>query len=389
MTRGGGELMSDARDFTATPEMYARLRVLIMAGGTGGHVFPALAVAQHLRMHGAQVAWLGTRRGLESDVVPKAGIELHFLSIGGLRGKGVLTLLLAPFKLLLAVSQAVLIVSRYRPSVVLGLGGFVTGPGGVGAWLLRKPLVIHEQNALPGMTNRWLARIAARVLEAFPGAFPANIGALTTGNPLRAEIVALLPPPQRFAARDGKLRLLVLGGSLGAQALNSAVPAALALLPEAQRPKILHQAGKRHIEETQKFYKYAQTQGDVVEFIADMAEAYAWADVVLCRAGALTVSELAAAGVAAILVPYPHAVDDHQTVNAGYLTAAGAALLVQQTQLTAKHLAELLQSFNENGAPARTRLLRMAVAARGLAQPNATELVAQHVVRAALKGGAS
>ena len=381
--------MSDARDFATTPEMYARLRVLIMAGGTGGHVFPALAVAQHLRTHGAHVAWLGTRRGLESDVVPKAGFELHYLSIGGLRGKDVLTLLLAPFKLLLAVLQALLIVARYRPSVVLGLGGFVTGPGGVGAWLLRKPLVIHEQNAIPGMTNRWLSRIAVRVLQAFPGAFPANTGAVTTGNPLRAEIVALLPPQQRFAARDGKLRLLVLGGSLGAQALNSAVPAALALLAEADRPTVLHQAGKRHIADTQRFYKDAQMPGDVVEFIADMAQAYAWADVVLCRAGALTVSELAAAGVAAILVPYPHAVDDHQTVNASYLTSASAALLVQQPQLTATYLAELLQSFIDAGVPARARLLRMAEAARGLAQPNATELVAQHVVRAALHGSMS
>jgi len=227
------------------------------------------------------------------------------------------------------------------------------------------------------------------VLEAFPGAFPAAVHAVPAGNPLRTEIVALAPPQQRFAARDGKLRLLVLGGSLGAQALNAAVPAALALLREADRPKILHQAGKRHIEETQRFYKYAQMQGDVVEFIADMAEAYAWADVVLCRAGALTVSELAAAGVASILVPYPHAVDDHQTVNAKYLTDAGAALLVQQPQLTANHLAELLQSFIEAGVPARARLLRMAVAARGLAQTNATELVVQHVVRAALRGSRS
>jgi UDP-N-acetylglucosamine--N-acetylmuramyl-(pentapeptide) pyrophosphoryl-undecaprenol N-acetylglucosamine transferase len=381
--------MSDAHDFNAPPETYAKLRVLIMAGGTGGHVFPALAVAQHLRTLGAQVAWLGTRRGLESDVVPKAGFELHYLSIGGLRGKGMLTLLLAPFKLLLAVAQALLIVGRYRPSVVLGLGGFVTGPGGVGAWLLRKPLVIHEQNAIPGMTNRWLSRIAVHVLEAFPGAFPAAVHAVPAGNPLRAEIVALAPPQQRFAARDGKLRLLVLGGSLGAQALNAAVPAALALLREADRPKILHQAGKRHIEETRRFYKYAQMQGDVVEFIADMAEAYAWADVVLCRAGALTVSELAAAGVASILVPYPHAVDDHQTVNAKYLTDVGAALLVQQPQLTANHLAELLQSFIEAGVPARARLLRMAVAARGLAQTNATELVVQHVVRAARHGSRS
>ena len=381
--------MSDARELTISPKVYAKLRVMIMAGGTGGHVFPALAVAKHLRALGAQVEWLGTRRGLESDVVPMEGFELHYLSIGGLRGKGILTLLLAPFKMLAAVLQALLVIGRYRPSVVLGLGGFVTGPGGVGAWLLRKPLVIHEQNALPGMTNRWLSRIAVKVLEAFPGAFPASTGALTTGNPLRVEIVALLPPQQRFAERTGKLRVLVLGGSLGAQALNSVVPAALALLPEANRPQVLHQAGKRHIEETKQFYKYAQIQGDVVEFIADMAHAYGWADVVLCRAGALTVSELAAAGVAAILVPYPYAVDDHQTVNAGYLAEAGAALLVQQTQLSAKYLAELLQSFSEDSHAARERLLRMSVAARSLAHPNATELVAQHVVRAAMDGGLS
>lgn len=358
------------------------LRVLIMAGGTGGHVFPALAVAQHLRANGAHIAWLGTRRGLESDLVPKAGIEIHFLSIGGLRGKGALTLVLAPFKLALAIAQALLIVARYRPSVVLGLGGFVTGPGGVGAWLLRKPLVIHEQNAIPGMTNRWLSRLALRVLEAFPGSFPQETHAIHTGNPLRAEIIALPPPQQRYAQRSGNLRVLVLGGSLGAQVLNSAVPAALALLPEADRPKVWHQTGKKNFEEAQRFYKYAPAQGDVVEFINDMAEAYAWADVVVCRAGALTVSELAAAGVAAILVPYLYAVDDHQTANAHFLADAGAALIVPQAQLTAHHLAELLKSFG-TATHARERLLRMAIAARALAQPSATEQVSQHCLQAA------
>lgn len=374
--------MSEPVEPKVDPALYANLRIMIMAGGTGGHVFPALAVAQHLRTRGAQVAWLGTRRGLESDLVPKAGIDLHFLSIGGLRGKGMLTLLLAPFKLILAITQAVLIVARFRPSVVLGLGGFVTGPGGVGAWLLRKPLVIHEQNAIPGMTNRWLSRVAQRVLEAFPGSFASDTRAVHTGNPLRAEIIALPPPQERYAQRSGNVRLLVLGGSLGAQVLNSAVPAALALLPEADRPQVWHQTGKKNFAEAQRFYKNAPAQGDVVEFINDMAEAYAWADVVLCRAGALTVSELAAAGVAAILVPYQYAVDDHQTANAHFLADAGAALIVPQVQLTANHLAELLKSFGA-ATHARERLLRMAMAARALAQPAATEQVAAQCVQAA------
>ncbi len=362
------------------------LRVLVMAGGTGGHVFPALAVAQYLRRDGAVVEWLGTRRGLESDVVPSAGIALHFLSIGGLRGKGVATLLLAPFKLALAISQALAIVWRFNPSVVLGLGGFVTGPGGVAAWVLRKPLVVHEQNSIPGMTNRWLSRLAHTVLEAFPGSFDRSVGAIHTGNPLRGEITALESPRIRFAGRSGKMRLLVIGGSLGATALNAAVPAALAILPEADRPHVWHQTGKRHIQEAEQFYKHAAAEGRVVEFIRDMAQAYEWADLVLCRAGALTVSELAAAGVGSILVPYPHAVDHHQDANARYLADAGAALIVAQDQLTPKRLAELLNDFTHGATPMRERLLRMAEIARTLAQPRATEVVAHHCVNAA--GGA-
>lgn len=362
------------------------LRVLVMAGGTGGHVFPALAVARHLRNEGAVVEWLGTRRGLESEVVPNAGIVLHFLSIGGLRGKGAATLLLAPFKLALAIAQALLIVGRFSPDVVLGLGGFVTGPGGVAAWLRRKPLVVHEQNSIPGMTNRWLAKLAHTVLEAFPGSFGGAVRALHTGNPLRAEITAVEPPQVRFAGRDGKMRLLVIGGSLGATALNAAVPAALALLPEADRPDVWHQTGKRHFADAQRLYKEAPAEGRVVEFIQDMAQAYAWADLVLCRAGALTISELAAVGVGAILVPYPHAVDRHQDANARYLADAGAALVVDQEQLTAKRLADLLSDFIRGATPMRERLLRMAEIARSLAQPKATEVVARHCVAAA--GGA-
>ncbi len=361
-------------------------RVLVMAGGTGGHVFPALAVAQHLRARGVVVEWLGTQRGIESDVVPKAGITLHFLSIGGLRGKGITTLLLAPFKLALAITQALAIVARFSPDVVLGLGGFVTGPGGVAAWLLRRPLVVHEQNSIPGMTNRWLAKLAHTVLEAFPGSFGAGSRAIPTGNPLRAEITAVDPPAQRFAGREGKMRLLVIGGSLGATALNAAVPAALALLPEADRPDVWHQTGKRHIQDAQRLYKEAPAEGRVVEFIQDMAQAYAWADLVLCRAGALTISELAAVGVGAILVPYPFAVDRHQDANARYLSESGAALVVDQEQVTAKRLAEMLTDFIRGATPMRDRLLRMAEAARALAQPKATEIVAQHCLAAA--GGA-
>lgn len=368
-----------------TDRLLDNLRVMVMAGGTGGHVFPALAVAQHLRARGAQVAWLGTRRGLESTVVPKAGIEIHFLSIGGLRGKSALTLVFAPFKLFLACAQALMILAKYKPSVVLGLGGFATGPGGVMAWLLRKPLVIHEQNAIPGMTNKTLTRFATRVLEAFPHSFTSDVRAIATGNPVRPEIAALPPPQERFAGRSGPLRLLVIGGSLGAQALNEAVPAALALLPEQARPHVRHQTGTRHLDDAQRYYKYAKTTAEVVAFIDDMAQAYAWADVVLCRAGALTVSELAAAGVGAILVPYPHAVDDHQTANAHFLTQVGAALLIPQPQVTAAHLAEVLGSFTNEGGVARERLLNMANAARGLAQPRATEVVADHCVRAAAR----
>lgn len=344
--------------------------VVIMAGGTGGHVFPALAVAERLRGQGVEVVWMGTRRGLEAQVVPAAGIPMEWVTISGLRGKGALSWLLAPFKLVVAVGQAVGILRRLRPRAVLGMGGFVSGPGGLAAWLLRRPLLIHEQNAVAGLTNRLLARLANRVMEAFPGSL--GRGAVLTGNPVRPEIAALPRPEERFAGRTGRLRLLVLGGSLGAQALNAVVPAALARIAAGQRPEVWHQAGSRNIDEARRRYDEAGVEARVVPFITDMAAAYGWADLVVCRAGALTVAELAAAGVGAILVPFPHAVDDHQTRNAGYLVQGGAALLVPQAQLDPQRLADLFAELGQD----RGRLLDMAVAARRLAQPDAAEQVA-------------
>lgn len=351
------------------------MRVMIMAGGTGGHVFPALAVAAELRARGAEVFWLGTRQGLEAKVVPSAGIGMEWVSVSGLRGKGLMAWLLAPWRLLWAVLQVLAVMVRQRPVVVLGMGGFVTGPGGVVTWLLRKPLVIHEQNAIAGMTNRLLAPLAQRVLEAFPGTFHGK-HVVHTGNPVRRAIAELPRPDERFIGREGTLRLLVLGGSLGARALNEVVPIAIAQLPS--RPEIWHQAGSRHLDEARDHYRDAGVTARVEPFIDDMAAAYGWADLVLCRAGALTVAELAAAGVGAILVPYPYAVDDHQTRNAAYLADAGAALVVQQRELTRESLRDLLASFVD-----RSRLLAMAQAARRLAQPQAATAVAEQCWEAA------
>ena len=353
-------------------------RVMIMAGGTGGHVFPALAVAAELRARGAEVFWLGTRRGLEAKLVPDAGIAMEWVSVAGLRGKGAPALLLAPFRLLLASLQVLAIILRRRPTVVLGMGGFVTGPGGVVTWLLRKPLVIHEQNSIAGMTNRWLAPLAQRVCAAFPNTFKRK-DVLQTGNPVRREISALPAPAQRFAARDGAINLLVLGGSLGARALNEMVPAAVAMMNT--RPVIWHQTGARHLDEARVMYERAGVNARIVPFVDDMAEAYAWADLVVCRAGALTVAELAAAGVGAVLVPYPHAVDDHQTHNAQYLVSAGAAVVAQQRDLTPQKLSELLAPFCGEGA--RVRLLAMAEAARRRAQTDAAARVAEQCLEVA------
>ncbi len=371
-------------------------RVLIMAGGTGGHVFPALAVADELRARGVEVVWLGTRAGLEADIVPAAGIAMEWITIRGLRGKGWLSWLLAPLRIGVAMVQTLIVIMQRRPMAVLGMGGFVTGPGGLVSWLLRKPLLIHEQNAVAGMTNRLLAPLASRVMAAFPGLLSKRSNAVITGNPVRAAIAGLPAPDQRFAGRGGALRLLVLGGSLGAEALNAAVPEALKTMAVAVRPQVWHQAGKQNAERTRARYHEHAVAGRVDPFITDMAEAYGWADLVICRAGALTVAELAAAGIASILVPYPSAVDDHQTRNAAYLVDAGAALLLPQSKLNATTLAKLLGQFcgiAHNGdagtlvsawpEQGRRRLQEMADAARRLARPDAAAHVAALCLEAA------
>jgi UDP-N-acetylglucosamine--N-acetylmuramyl-(pentapeptide) pyrophosphoryl-undecaprenol N-acetylglucosamine transferase len=345
--------------------------ILIMAGGTGGHVFPALALARLLRERSRDVVWLGTRRGLEARIVPADNFPIEWLSVGGLRGKGIGTLLLAPFRLATALWQALAIMRRHRPAVVVGLGGFVTGPGGVAAWLCRRPLLIHEQNAIAGFTNRCLARFAREVLTAFPGSFAAGVPARVIGNPVRRDILDLPPPAQRFATRGGALRLLIVGGSLGAARLNSIVPAALAAVSanSALRFEVRHQAGERWADAARDSYARAAVKADVAPFIADMAEAYAWADLVVCRAGALTISELAAAGVAAILVPFPAAVDDHQTHNAAFLVNEGAAILIADRDLSVERLAGELQRL----CAGRGKLLAMAERARLVAKPQAAE----------------
>lgn len=349
--------------------------ILIMAGGTGGHVFPALAVAQDLRGQGHHVYWLGTQHGLESDVVPREGFPINYISVKGLRGKGMIGWLFAPARLLLALTQAMQICRRIQPKVVLGMGGFVTGPGGVASWLLRRPLIIHEQNAIPGLTNRMLAQIATRVLQAFPNSFNASHKLHTTGNPVRERITSLPPPAQRYRARHDAIHLLIIGGSLGAQVLNETIPAALAQLEPTLRPIVRHQTGKNKEADTTARYRDAGVDAEVTTFISDMAEAYAWADLVICRAGAMTVSELSAVGLAAILVPFPFAVDDHQTANARLLQSADAAILFPQSQLSAESLAKQLVQLFQQG---RRKLQQMAEAAHQLGQPNATHVVAQH-----------
>jgi UDP-N-acetylglucosamine--N-acetylmuramyl-(pentapeptide) pyrophosphoryl-undecaprenol N-acetylglucosamine transferase len=326
--------------------------IMIMAGGTGGHVFPGLAVAEILRARDRTVVWLGTDRGLEATLVPARGIEMERIAIAGVRGRGFLAWLAAPFKIAWSVLQALSILRRRRPGAVLGLGGFVAGPGGVAAWLSRRPLVIHEQNAVAGTTNRLLARLASRVFEAFPGSFPRRTDALTIGNPVRESIVAVGAGRQRAAG--SRPRLLVLGGSQGALALNTGVPRALALLPESRRPEVRHQAG-RSLETAERAYREAGVAGECIGFIDDMAAAYAWADVVVARAGALTLSELAAAGVGAILVPYPHAIDDHQARNARHFASAGAAIVVPQSELEPARLARELEQLLAD--PQRLRVM--------------------------------
>lgn len=341
--------------------------ILIMAGGTGGHIMPGLAVADALRAAGWRVVWMGNPDGMEARLVPPRGYEMAWMRFNALRGKGLLRKLALPLNLLNGCLQARRELRRVRPDVVLGLGGFITFPGGVMARLAGIPLVLHEQNSVAGLANRTLARIASRVLSGFPDVLPR---ARWVGNPVRADIAATAAPALRYGEHVGPLRILVVGGSLGAQALNENVPKALALMDAGERPEVVHQAGEKHIEALQAAYATAGVKAHAVAFIDDMAGAYAWADLVICRAGALTVAELAAAGVASVLVPYPHAVDDHQTGNARFLSAAGAAILLPQTELTPETLSQLRTL-------SRSQLLQMAERARALAKADAAATVAQ------------
>jgi UDP-N-acetylglucosamine--N-acetylmuramyl-(pentapeptide) pyrophosphoryl-undecaprenol N-acetylglucosamine transferase len=348
--------------------------ILIMAGGTGGHVFPALAVADEMRDRGWNVVWLGSEGGMETNLVPKHGFPLETIRFRGVRGKGLLRWALLPLALLVAFWQGAKVIFSVRPDVVLGMGGFAAFPGGMMASFLNRPFAIHEQNAIPGLANRILAQVADRVYAAFPDALRKSTW---TGNPVRAVIAAVTPPEQRFEGRSGPLQLFVVGGSLGAQALNEAVPKALALLPEGERPHVVHQAGVKHIEALKQHYAQAGVTGELVPFVDDMARQYAAADLVICRAGAMTLAELACVGVASVLVPFPFATDDHQTANAKFLSERGAALLVQQSQLTPERLAAMLRSLD------RKQLLDMAMNARALAKPDAAQVVADGCVELA------
>ncbi len=345
--------------------------LMVMAGGTGGHVFPGLAVAHRMQAQGWRVVWLGNPGGMEATLVPKHGIPIEFVQFGGLRGKGLMTLLKLPLNLLRACSQSLGVLRRIQPDVVLGMGGYITFPAGVMAALTGRPLVLHEQNSIAGLANRVLAKLAKRVLVAFPGALP---GGEWTGNPIREELRDMPTPAERYASRSGPLKLLVVGGSLGAAALNEIVPLALAQLPEAGRPHVVHQAGVKHIGALKTYYENAGLGHDpsirLVPFIDDMASAYAEADLVICRSGAMTVAEIAAVGVAALFVPFPHAVDDHQTSNGRFLADHGGALLIQQRELTVEGLVTWI------GAQTRASLTAMAVHARECAKPDATEVVA-------------
>lgn len=348
---------------------------MIMAGGTGGHVMPALAVARYLQEKGVQIHWLGTRAGIEARLVPQAGIPLSFIDIQGLRRNKSISWVFVPWKIAKAILQSYRILAKERPQSVLCMGGYAAGPGAIAAWLLRLPIVLHEQNAIPGVTNKILARFAQRIMVAFPqvfNEFPAKVK--VTGNPVRKEILAV-----QKTYLEG-CRILVLGGSLGATKLNEIVPEALSLLPEQKRPQIWHQTGKQHLQGTQAHYAKYKISAQTVEFIDDMAKAYAWADVVICRSGALTIAELAAVGLPSILIPFPYAVDDHQTANAKYLSEKGGAYLLPQATLTAKMLMTVLQELIDN--PQKRRY--MAMACKDLAKPLATSSVAEFCLEASV-----
>ncbi len=361
--------------------------VLIMAGGTGGHVFPALAVAQALRERGIEVVWLGVPGGMESKLVPARGFPIEWVTVGGIRGKGGAAWLKSPLRIARAIIQSMRVLRRVRPRAVIGFGGYVSGPGGIAAWLARIPLLVHEQNAIAGMTNRWLARVATQVLEAFPGSFGAGAKARAVGNPVRADIAGLAAPRERFAGREARSRLLVFGGSQGAQRLNAVVPEALRRVAPERRPWIRHQTGERGLDAARAAYADARVEAEVLPFIDDMASAYAWADLAVCRAGAMTVAELQAAGLGAIFVPLPIATDDHQTKNAEVMVKSGAARLIHERELTPERLAAEVDGLSAD----RSRLLAMAEAARGQRVVDAAARIADLCLagRAAAASGAS
>ena len=354
---------------------FGNFTILIMAGGTGGHVYPAMAVADYLKEHGWNVVWLCTAGGMENRLIEGKNYKTATITMRGVRGKGLLGWLLLPYKLAVAFKQSFVAIRQHQPNVVLGMGGFAAFPGGIMAKLLGKPLVIHEQNSVAGLTNKTLSVIADKTLAAFPSAFDDK--AILVGNPVRQDITQQLSPEQRYSQRTGKLNLLVVGGSLGAAALNDVLPKALANLPTGQF-EVVHQAGEKHIAALQANYQTANVQADAKAFINNMAEMYAWADIVICRAGALTVAELACVGVASILVPFPHAVDDHQTYNAQYLSDAGAAKLIQQTEFNVQKASEMLSGLT------REICLEMAIKAKQLAKPEATATVAKICMELAL-----
>jgi len=361
------------------PNPISSKKVMILAGGTGGHVMPALAVAQYLQEKNVAIHWLGTQAGFEARLVPQAGITISYIDIQGLRRTKWYAWALAPWRITKALLQSLRVMLRERPDVVLSMGGYVAGPGSVAAWLLRCPLVLHEQNAISGWTNRVLSKFAKRIMVAFPNVFSEVIQKVTfTGNPIRKEILALPSPDERFIEEEKiqeevTCHLLILGGSQGAQILNQTVPQALALLPLKLRPKVWHQTGKSQLEQTKVNYAEHGIEAEVTDFIQDMAKAYAWADIVICRSGALTVAELSAVGVASILVPFPYAVDDHQTFNAKYLSDREGAFLLPQSALSAESLQKILLEYINNPA----KRLAVAKACRQLAKPLATTDVAE------------
>ncbi len=343
-------------------------KLLVMAGGTGGHVFPGLAVAKKLQQQGWEIRWLGTADRMEADLVPKHGIAIDFIKVKGLVGQGPVKLLLAPFQIINAIFQARAHIKRFAPDVVLGMGGYVSGPGGIAAWLSGIPVVLHEQNAVAGLTNSWLAKIARRVFQAFPGAFPS---APVVGNPVREDVVALDDPGERFKNRSGDIRLLIMGGSQGARILNTTLPQVMKTL--GQGYTVRHQVGKNNLDSVKADYQALNVDNvDVTEFIDDVAEAYAWADLIICRSGALTVSEVSAAGLGAIFIPFMHK-DRQQALNAEHLVACGAAKMIEQPELTIETLSNTIAELD------REQLESMAVKARQAAKLNADEVVAEAI----------